>query len=367
MTKSKTQTAVQPAPVDPQDAEFKARQIELAQSQLASIGQQQAFQGGLFDIAAATQPGQVELLAGQLDFARRAAEQQQELDPIQQQLTDLQLQRLLEPGATPQERALIEQAASGALALGESDISRFAAQSVEQLGQELAPALGLRPEDTPIQDRAARVAEEATRQQGQLARNIRSAQAQQELGFPLQRQQITGALNLGQQQATQAAQEFQTALREQAFRNRAALTQQVGGLGLGLSGISPSFPGLAAQGTTQTVTQRPSPLETFTQIAGGAGGLLTGIGALGSSRQLKENGLPVDNEQILAKLLELPVEFWNYIGAGVDHIGTYSEDFHDAFEIGDKDTVNPIDLSGVAFAAIKALARRVEELEHGAA
>src|SRR5438093_22373 len=58
---------------------------------------------------------------------------------------------------------------------------------------------------------------------------------------------------------------------------------------------------------------------------------------------------------------------WRYkpeTGLGTQpHIGPYAEDFQAAFGVGDGVTINPIDAIGVCLAAIKALSKRVEELE----
>ena len=70
---------------------------------------------------------------------------------------------------------------------------------------------------------------------------------------------------------------------------------------------------------------------------------------------------------LLAAVAALPVEAWRYkpeTGLGTQpHIGPYAEDFQAAFGVGDGVTINPIDAIGVCLAAIKALSKRVEELE----
>jgi len=86
-----------------------------------------------------------------------------------------------------------------------------------------------------------------------------------------------------------------------------------------------------------------------------------------SSRQLKTPEGGIDTAALLAAVAALPVEAWRYkpeTGLGTQpHIGPYAEDFQAAFGVGDGVTINPIDAIGVCLAAIKALSKRVEELE----
>ena len=99
--------------------------------------------------------------------------------------------------ATPEQQALIRQARDAALAGGTSDIQKFQTTSLESLREELAPSLGFRSSDTPILDRGARVAEEATRQVGRLTSDLDVAAFNQELNFPLQSNALIGSLGLG--------------------------------------------------------------------------------------------------------------------------------------------------------------------------
>lgn len=150
---------------------------------------------------------------------------------IEQELSQLDLERIRAGGqATPEEIRLINEATGNALEAGESDISSFAQSQLGLLREELAPQRGLRPTDSPILDRGGDVIKEAVRQQGQLATSLRGANAQARLQFPLQRGQALGGQSL-------ALQQFQQSLREQAVRNRLALTGQVAQLGLGIAGM----------------------------------------------------------------------------------------------------------------------------------
>lgn len=85
-----------------------------------------------------------------------------------------------------------------------------------------------------------------------------------------------------------------------------------------------------------------------------------------SSRLTKENFVPVNGEEVLLSLRNLPVSTWNYISEGTEarHIGPMAEDFHAAFRLGKSDTTIGVqDLAGVAIAAVKALEERTAQLQ----
>lgn len=80
-----------------------------------------------------------------------------------------------------------------------------------------------------------------------------------------------------------------------------------------------------------------------------------------SSRELKENFSEVDKNELLEKLVALPVTQWNYKvdGDAVKHVGPVAEGFYAAFRVGDDDvTISALDAAGVSLAAIQELARR---------
>jgi len=82
-----------------------------------------------------------------------------------------------------------------------------------------------------------------------------------------------------------------------------------------------------------------------------------------SSVTLKTDFEPVDGEDVLARVRQLPVQRWSYRGEqGVRHMGTFAEDFYRAFGLGTGDkTIGMIDMDGVNLAAIQALERRTRE------
>ena len=101
---------------------------------------------------------------------------------------------------------------------------------------------------------------------------------------------------------------------------------------------------------------------------GGVGSLIGGISKTGifSSREVKEKIGNVDNDKVLAIISKLPIDRWRYIGPyadGEEHIGTYAEDFSDAFGVGNGEVINYIDIFGVLLAGFQALTARVKELE----
>lgn len=88
---------------------------------------------------------------------------------------------------------------------------------------------------------------------------------------------------------------------------------------------------------------------------------------------LKEGFEPVDTQNVLARLLQLPITTWNYIadGASVRHMGPMAQDFYAAFGLGLDDVhIAPLDVNGVTLAALQELARlsqaqeaQIEQLE----
>jgi len=83
----------------------------------------------------------------------------------------------------------------------------------------------------------------------------------------------------------------------------------------------------------------------------------------GSDRKEKENFSPVDRNDVLARVLSLSMESWNYKARpGQKHIGPMAQDFHAAFGLnGSDDThIATVDEGGVALAAIQGLNEKVE-------
>lgn len=83
-----------------------------------------------------------------------------------------------------------------------------------------------------------------------------------------------------------------------------------------------------------------------------------------SDKNKKENYTKLDSEDIYKKLLQLPVERWNYKSQSPDimHIGAYAQDFYRLFEVGESDlTITWIDPVGVNTIAIQHQAKIIEK------
>jgi endosialidase-like protein len=76
-----------------------------------------------------------------------------------------------------------------------------------------------------------------------------------------------------------------------------------------------------------------------------------------SSREAKTDFADVDVQGILASVASLPLSQWRYKqeGNSSKHVGPMSEDFQQAFGLGDGKTISTVDASGIAFAAIQGL------------
>jgi hypothetical protein len=78
-----------------------------------------------------------------------------------------------------------------------------------------------------------------------------------------------------------------------------------------------------------------------------------------SDVNLKENFRDLDGAEVLAKLVRMPIQEWNYKAqdARVRHAGPTAQDFHAAFGLGeDPLRISTIDADGIALAAESALA-----------
>jgi hypothetical protein len=85
-----------------------------------------------------------------------------------------------------------------------------------------------------------------------------------------------------------------------------------------------------------------------------------------SDRNLKHGFASVDVDAVLAGVVELPLSTWSYTvdDPRVRHIGPMAQDFAAAFGVGEDDRhIHVVDASGVALAAIQALAARLAEAE----
>lgn len=189
--------------------------------------------------------------------------------------------------ATPQQISLIQQATQGAYNAGAANINQQTTQGLQQLRNELAPARGLRPNDTPIVDRGAQIVSQGNAALSSLNSQLQGQAAQQQLQYPLQvgAQNLAG-LGLEGQYATQQ-QAFLSQLQQQALQNRLSLAGALSGTGLNIAGLGTQTASIAKGQPITGVQQPPSTLQNILMglqagggIAGGLGGLATGIAAL---------------------------------------------------------------------------------------
>jgi len=77
-----------------------------------------------------------------------------------------------------------------------------------------------------------------------------------------------------------------------------------------------------------------------------------------SDRNLKDNFTPVDGQEVLASLAEIPITTWNLKSQdpSIRHMGPVAQDFYAAFDLGeDERYIGTLDADGVALAAIQGL------------
>lgn len=102
------------------------------------------------------------------------------------------------------------------------------------------------------------------------------------------------------------------------------------------------------------------------RLYGTAGGCTLTDGSSGwacsSDRALKSEIAPVDTGTMLERVVALPVSRWSFTSVpGVMHVGPMAQDFHAAFGLGNDDRmVAPMDVQGVALAAIQGLNAKLE-------
>ncbi len=248
---------------------FALQEVEKARLQRQNIEAQQAFQSerlaelpDLISAEAQAREAAIEGTGDLLDTSRTLIEQAAD-------------RAAGGVSATAEQRQLIEEQARRAIQLGESDINRFLKETGTMLREELSPSLNLRPTDSPILDRGQRAREEAIRQQGQLVGNVRQAQTQQLLDFPIEAGRFETERAATTTSMSEAVRQFQQQLAQQAFQNRLLLTGQVGEQGIALSSLRGNPP-IFSTGSTTTVDD---PLGTTAALLGGVGGLLQGIGS----------------------------------------------------------------------------------------
>ncbi|MHB8260110.1 MAG: tail fiber domain-containing protein [Bacteroidia bacterium] len=147
-------------------------------------------------------------------------------------------------------------------------------------------------------------------------------------------------------------------------------------IGYGFTLNSFATSGLQLMGVGGTRVYSNTSGTTGVSLASGGGSWTTV-----SDRRLKENITEIKTEDVLNKVLSVPVTEWNYITQKVDtmnkyapagihydkapvHIGPMAQDFWAAFGYGEfTDKITSSDIDGVMFSAIQALAAKQKDVE----
>jgi hypothetical protein len=111
-------------------------------------------------------------------------------------------------------------------------------------------------------------------------------------------------------------------------------------------------------------TSSPDLTTGFINTSTGAYLSSAGVWTDNSDRDAKENFTPVDGQEVLASLAEMPITTWNYKAQDADtrHMGPVGQDFYAAFGLGEDDRhIAGLDSSGVALAAIQGLYQLAQE------
>jgi hypothetical protein len=126
--------------------------------------------------------------------------------------------------------------------------------------------------------------------------------------------------------------------------------------------ISPDQAVTAMNGITGNMTLVPGQgIQIFAD--GGARTITISQGGQLSDRNAKTGFSPVKSDEILAKLLALPIQNWRFTNevATIRHLGPMAQDFKTAFGLGDGDTtIGTVDEGGVALSAIQGLNQKLE-------
>ncbi|MCX8112666.1 MAG: hypothetical protein N3E49_05655 [Bacteroidia bacterium] len=108
------------------------------------------------------------------------------------------------------------------------------------------------------------------------------------------------------------------------------------------------------------------PIHVGTDGTNGNGAYLSAGGTWtnASSREKKDRYTPLNPQEVLQEIRQLPIQGWYYKGTQEYHIGPFAEDFHAAFNTGIQDmpeyaktSLAASDVAGVALIGIQALAQ----------
>ena len=268
-------------PRSPEELEFIQLQTELAQNQLKNLKGMEPFQQQIISEALQSWKDNQsftaelnKLITPQQRAQAEAADftRAQRMGTMQDELLQMQLETARRGGAaTPEQLALIKQAADAGIEAGNADIDLSTQRGIGLISDELANSRGLRLTDSPIMNEAGLLARSGADQKANLSRSLRANQANAALNYPLAVQGLQSQMNLSQQNIMQSASQFQAELRNKAYQNRLALTGQASNTGLGLASINAGAPSGGRDSTTTST--KGIGLQDY-------GAILSGIGAL---------------------------------------------------------------------------------------
>ena len=207
-------------------------------------------------------------------------ERSQKLGPIRDELLQLQLDQMRTGGAaTPEQLAKIKEATDLGIEAGSADIDASTIRGIGLISDQLGNSRGLRLSDSPLSSEAALLAREGEIQKGSLIKSLRAGEASARLNFPLAAGQVLSGINQNQQNLIQAATNFQSQLKQQAFQNQLAISGQGTGTGLGLASVGGVGLGALNSLTGARIAQPTTKKGLgFGEILGGIGSIAGGIG-----------------------------------------------------------------------------------------
>ncbi|WAC72064.1 tail fiber domain-containing protein [Roseateles sp. SL47] len=213
-----------------------------------------------------------------------------------------------------------------------ADVNQQVAAQRLATQQELARA-GVSPESGKSQALSAAQDVEAAKLAAGASYTARKNVEQQ--GYARMADAANLGRNLGSQQATQQSLGVQAGSNSVASSNAANSASQ-SGAGLMQSGFSTALQGAGQAGS---LYGQAAQLGSSSGLdLGGIGSLLGGGASLAklfmSSKDIKTDKVPVDDEEVLAHMKDLDVGEWTYkpgAGDGGRHIGPYAEDVQREF------------------------------------
>lgn len=115
--------------------------------------------------------------------------------------------------------------------------------------------------------------------------------------------------------------------------------------------------------TTSSQTSTDGGASGALGTLGQGAGLLSSLGGLFSSKELKDKVSTPSTKDILDRVEQLNIDKWKYKSTDAEHIGPYAEEFKELFCVGDGQSINIIDMFGVLMGAVKELNIKIKALQ----